>query len=166
MPPSPANLESPEVIRRLRANLVRFGERAAAALEDIFADVNTVGGWLDREVAPFWRKQVRRRREDFERAKREFASAEHASRNSGKRSTVDEKKAMNRARQRMEEAEEKLRRVKRWIQNLDRETGKRLQPCRSLSNQLDSSIPKALVRLDRMLDSLDTYFHRNPGGKA
>ncbi len=161
---SPANLESPEVIRRLRAQIVKFQERCGGALADTYADVRTVEGWLDREVRPYWRRQLQRRHELVEKAKRDYAEALWASKNSGKRGHVDEKKALDRAIRREAEAEEKLRRVKKWTQTMSREMSKRLQPCRSLSLQLDSLGPKALARLDQMLDSLDLYFHRTPRG--
>ncbi len=164
---APANIESPEVIRRLRAQMVKYQERCSAALADIFGDVRTVEGWLERDVQPHWRHQLRRRHELVERAKREYAEAVWASKNAGKPSPVDEKKALNKAIRRQEEAEDKLRRIKRWSQQMEREIGKRLQPCRSLGILLDTVTPKALARLDQMLDSLDLYFHRSPkGGKG
>lgn len=160
----PANIESPEVIRHFRSNLVKFDERAHMALEEAFADVRKVQGWLQRDVHRHWQRQLRRREEMLEKARREYAEATWGKEHMGKASVVDEKKALNKAMRLKEEAELKLRSIRRCNLTLEREVGKRLQPCRSLDSELDTLTPKALARLDQMLDSLDVYFHRAPSG--
>lgn len=161
---TPANIDSPEVIRRFRAQLVRFEERCRAGLEDAYADVRKVKGWLQREMRPHWKRQLQRRQEMMEKARRDYAEAVRDGKYAGKTSAVDEKKALDRAIRLMEEAEGKLRAVKRWSLLLEQEIGKRLQPCRSLESRLDTLVPQALARLDQMLDSLDVYFHRSLPG--
>jgi hypothetical protein len=159
---SSANIDSPEVIRRLRAQFVKFQERCGIALAEIYADVRTVEAWLEREVHPYWRRQLRRRQDLVEKAKRDYAEAVWGSKNVGKASPVDEKKALDRAIRKKEEAELKLKRIKRWNQVMKREIGKRLQPCRRLGLEMDTLGPKALARLDQMMDSLDRYIRRAP----
>lgn len=163
MAQSPANIESPEVLRQLRAHFVKFTERCTAALGDTYADVRKVEGWLQREIHPYWRRQLQRRHERVEQAKREYAEAVWASKNAGKPSPVDEKKALNKAIRAKEEAESKLQRIKQWSSIMDREIGKRLQPCRSLGALIDTLGPKGLARIDQMMDQLDLYFRRSPG---
>jgi hypothetical protein len=140
---------------------VKFKERCGTALADTYTDVQSVEAWLDREIRPYWKRQLRRRQEAVEKARRDYAEALWASKNVGKPSPVDEKKALNRAIQLKEEAELKVQKVRRWSQVMRREIGKRLLPCRSLGSLLDTMCPKALSRLDQMLDSLDLYFHRS-----
>ncbi len=164
MAQSPANIESPEVLRRFRAQFVKFTERCTASLGDTYADVRKVEGWLQREIHPYWRRQLQRRHERVEQAKREYAEAVWASKNAGKPSPVDEKKALNKAMRAKEEAELKLQRIKQWSNVMNREIGKRLQPCRSFGSLMDSLGPKGLARLDQMMDKLDVYFRRTASG--
>jgi len=159
-----AHIDSPEVIRRFRVQLVRFGERCRSALEETYSDVRMVRGWLQREMHAHWKRQLQRRQEAMEKARREYAEARQGNRYMGKTSAVDEKKALDRAIRLKEDAELKLRAVKKWSLLLEQEIGKRLQPCRSLDARLDTLIPQALARLDGMLDSLDAYFHRTLPG--
>lgn len=159
---NPANIDSPEVIRRFRVQMVRFKETCRQSLEETFANARNVEAWLQREVGPYWRQQLRRRQEKVEEARRAYAQATWSRETLGKPSVMDEKKALNRAIRLREEAEDKLRVVKRCNMLMESKIGKRLQPCRSLGQELDMLMPQALARLDQMLDSLDVYFHRSP----
>lgn len=160
----PANIDSPEVIRRFRFQLVRFEESCRRSLEETFANARKVEGWLQREVGPYWKQQLRKRQEKVEAARQAYAAATWGRETLGKASVMDERKALSRAIRLREEAEHKVQVVKRCNMLMDSKIGKRLRPCRSLSQQLDTLIPQALVRLDQMLDSLDVYFHRSPPG--
>ena len=98
------------------------------------------------------------------KARREYVQARHGSEVTRKQSCVDEKKALDRALRLKEEAEEKLRAVKKWILTIDNKAGKALGPCAALSSTLSRLTPKALVRLDQMLDSLDDYLRPGVAG--
>lgn len=152
-----ANINSPDVIRRFRNHFVEFSEECRRALVGIKGDIRKTKEWLRHEQASYWRQQLRRREERAEKAKRDYDSARYGPKLTRKDSCVDEKKAYEKARRSKEEAEEKRRAVKKWTTTLDHEADKLLQPCTGLALQLDTLTPKALARLDRMLDSLDEY---------
>ena len=81
---------------------------------------------------------------------------------SRKTDCIDEKRAFEKAKRRKEEAEAKVRLVKKWSSMLDHTIGKKLGPCKSFSILLDHLTPKALSRLDQMLLKLDEYFRTTP----
>jgi hypothetical protein len=153
----PANISSPDVIKRFRSHFVKFDETCRNALESIHSDVGRVQDWLRREQATHWKHQLRKREDMVEKARREYMQARHDRGPTRKQSCVDEKKALERAMKLKEEAEEKLRAVKKWTMTIDHKAGKALGPCVSLSSTLSKLTPKALARLDQMLDSLDDY---------
>lgn len=164
MAQGPADISSPDVIRRFRNHFVKFDEICRNALEGIRSDVGRVQDWLRREQATYWKHQLRKREDLVERARREYLQARHSSEVTRKQSWVDEKKALDRALQLKAEAEEKLRAVKKWILTIDHKAGKALGPCVALSSMLSRLTPQALARLDQMLDSLDDYLRPGVAG--
>jgi len=157
-----ANINSPEVIKRFRSRFVGFDGECRQALTGVRTDVRKVLDWLKREQAPSWRQQLRKREELAEKARREYTSALHGRKYARKESCVDEKKALDKALRHKAEAEERIRAVKKWAMAIDQKADKLAQPCVTLSALLQRLTPKALARLDKMLDSLDEYL-RPPG---
>lgn len=164
MAQGPANISSPDVIRRFRGHFVKFDETCRNALEGVRSDVGRIQDWLRREQAVHWKHQLRKREDLVERARREYIQARHGSGPMRKQSCVDEKKALDRALKLKEEAEEKLRAVKKWTMTIDHKAAKALGPCVALSSTLSKLTPKALARLDQMMDNLDDYLRPGATG--
>ena len=160
---SAANISSPDVIRKFRSQFVTFDSDCRRALEGARSDVSRIQEWLRREQLSFWQKELRRREELTEQARRDYLSACHRDGFAGKQSSVDEKKALDRALRLKAEAEQKLRAVKRWLLHIEREATNISGACLSLSAMLDTATPQALARLDEMLDRLDEYLRAAPG---
>jgi len=160
----PANIQSPEVIKRFRASFIKFAEEGRRAVEDIQRDVSRVQQWLDREQSAHWKRELRRREEIVQRARGEYTRARAEQGPLRKRSCVDEKKALDRALRLHEEAEQKLRTVKKTLLTLEQRTTKALGPVTGFSSMLVTNAPKALARLDSMLDKLDEYLR--PGSST
>ena len=152
-----ADIRSPEVIRRFRARFVAFDEQAAIALGALSGDIGSTQQWLTGEQLPYWRLQFRRRHEEMKDAWRDYVNARYGDRRMGKPSSVDERKIWERAKQRRAEAEEKILVVEGWIAALEREANRLMPPCRRFDAVLLDRAPKALARLDHMLDHLDEY---------
>lgn len=167
MPPAgPAHINSLEVIRKLRSDYLEFDATCRRALDGARGDVARIQDWLRREQLGYWQNQLRRREEATEQARRDYQSARYSQGFDGKHSCVDEKKALDRALRLKAEAEEKLRAVKRWLLNIEREVGDLSGACQNLGSLLDTVTPQALERLDRMLDNLDQYLRLAPPGPA
>jgi hypothetical protein len=154
MSPKSARIDSPDVIKRFRNDFILFDSACQQAVEGVRADVTRTIGWLKGEQLSYWKQQIRKRDELVLRAKAAYQRVRFASNASG----LDEKRALQKAIRRKEEAEEKLKRVKKWAQVIERKSGPMLGPVLRLSNELADMTPRAVVRLDRMVDSLDAYF--------
>jgi hypothetical protein len=165
VPGGPANISSPEVIRRFRAHFVEFDGECRRALEGSRTEISRIEEWLRREQTHYWKRQLRKREEVLEQARRDYMSALHNDGGyGGKKSAVDEKKALARALRLKEEAEAKLQAVKRWLLTIDKQVADVSGACLSLVALLDMQTAQALARMDAMLDSLDGYLR--PGGPA
>lgn len=152
-----ANIRSPEVLKRFRHRFVEFSEVAQLAVDTVSGDVSSVLEWLRKEQLTHWRARLRRRHEEMQKAWREYVNARHGDRRMGKPSSVDERKTYERARRRKEEAEQKIALITRRADALEREATRLLPPCRHFDAMLVSLVPKAVARLDHMLDNLEIY---------
>jgi hypothetical protein len=165
LPGSPAQISSPEIIRRFRARFVEFDADSRRALEGSRSDVVRVEQWLRQTQSAYWKGQLRRREELVEKAKRDYQSARYNDGGfQGKKSAVDEKKALDKALRLKAEAEDKIQAIKRWLMVIDKQVADFSGACLSLASLLDATTPQALARMDEMLDGLDTYMR--PGSAA
>lgn len=158
----PARIDTPEVIRGFRARFTAFDQTCRTALMGIGSEVSAAREWLRNEQRTRWSLELRKRQEELVRAVGAYQDAKHTASLRGISSAVDERRALDRARRRKEEAEEKLEAVRKWTMLVDQKVAKLLGPCHALSTMMEQTTPRALARLDRMLESLTDYFGDAP----
>ncbi|MBI4564982.1 MAG: hypothetical protein HY716_09855 [Planctomycetes bacterium] len=158
-----ARIESMEVLKDFRNQFVAFDKRCRNALIGLDSEIKRMAHWLRGEQLLHWKVQLRKCEEAVNRASSELMQARIRSSYAGKSSYVDERKALEKAKRRKEEAEAKIIAIKLWSNLLEQNLTKMEAPCNSLGILLDQLIPKGLARIDRMLDSLDQYFRADSG---
>lgn len=155
-----ARVQSTEAIKQFRAKLIKFAENAKAALGDTDAELLRTGTWLRQDRQSFWKAEYRKRAEEFQRTKSALSQKKlYKSATGDRQSTVEEEKAHARAKRRLEEAQEKVDAVKSWIRKLEDERFLYKAQSQRMARAADLEIPRAVAMLDRVLDSLDSYFH-------
>jgi hypothetical protein len=157
VPGGSANIRSPDVLKRFRHRYLEFDAHAHLALDSMSGDVSSVLDWLRKDQLVHWRAALQKRHEEMQNAWREYVNARHGDRRMGKPSSVDERKAYEKARRLKEEAERKIDLISRWAVALEREATRLLPPCLRLDAMLSALTPKAVARLDHMLDNLAEY---------
>jgi hypothetical protein len=158
----PARIESPEVIRELRNHLAVFDQKCRNALMACVGDIQGTREWLRNDRQLYWKHQLRKREEEMLNAKRELTQAQWASSQGGRSAGVDEQRALDKAKRRYEEAQQKIEIVKKWTLLLEQRVVKMLGPVHSMLILLDQKIPPAIARVDQMLDDLEAYFRQPP----
>lgn len=164
MAQGPAHIDSPDVIRRFRERYAAFDNVCRNALMSADADIKEILQWLRYEQRTHWDHQLRKREEEVVRANSEYQQALWSLGTKGKVSCVDQKRALEKAKRRKEEAERKVAAVKKWGLLLDQKLDKMMGPIRALTAVLDQQTPRALARLDQMAESLEEYFRTSSGG--
>lgn len=154
-----AKVSSFAVLRRFRASLMTFASVASGALDEAATDLEGTLLWLREDQNRYWKNQVRACSEQYVRAKLALKQREILDRAlAGSRSScVDERKAVATAEKRLREAEHKLQKVKLWNRQLERESLDFRGGIQRLGSALETDIPNACARLDKMLDSLEAY---------
>jgi len=152
-----ANVRAIEVVPVLSVALQKFGEEAATALTDLELEVNRAIHWISCELKEYWTQQVRKAQEQVAEAritlerKQMFRAAEERS------SCIEEKKALEAAKRRLQLCQQKLEAVRRWSRVLARQFMEYKGRVAVLSSWLQTDLPKGLALLKSMAGALETY---------
>jgi hypothetical protein len=149
-----AKVTSVEAIESFRTSLIIYLNKARPALEEVNADVLRVKVWLQNDRRVYWQAQIRKRTIKLEEAQQTLYSARLSNL---REETAAELLAVRKARQALEEAQAKLKRVKQWNQNFD----SKLEP---LAKHLDrlhtifaNGLPQAIAHLSETVKTLSEY---------
>jgi hypothetical protein len=152
--PVRANVTSIEAIDSFRANLIVYISKARPALEEVSSDLFRMRNWIEHDQRIYWEGQVRRRARQLEDAKQALFSAEMANLRDA---THAERMAVVKAKRILDEAEEKLKVVKKWA----REFGNQVEPLakrlEKLHTILSNDLPLGAAFLAQVTKALHDY---------
>ncbi|MEY3023255.1 MAG: hypothetical protein ACO3Y3_01595 [Phycisphaerales bacterium] len=155
-----AGVTNLEALERFRAALLEFIHDASNALGEADSEVDRVQVWLEREQKIHWQQEHRRRSEEVARAKSALYRKQlTVSSKDRPPSAVDEKKALQRAQARLEEAEQKIRRIKHWSVHLGQEAARYKAATSSLAAVLERELPASAEMLKRAIAAIEQYLH-------
>jgi len=153
-----AHVGSIAIIDEFHAALAKFAHDAHQALITLDLEIRRGVDWIRIDRAQHWANEVRRGYEAVARAKDElhrcmtFKSTEHFT-----PSCIDEKKALQRAQERLRHAEQKVEAVKHWTRQLQHELNEYTGRLTQFHAILDGDVPDAMALLGRMQQSLQRY---------
>lgn len=153
-----AHVKSIDAIDRFRAALALFGDDAAQALDAVRTELQRFSDWLERDQPAHWKQEIRRREERLAEAKADLHRCLAATIDANRTpSCYQERKLVEAAKRRLEEGEEKLAAVRRWIP-IVREAAQDYQMRTSaLAGALDTDVPKAVQHLAQLVARLEEY---------
>jgi hypothetical protein len=154
----PARVKSIEVLDVIASALKTFRADSLSALDDLDIELHRALEWIHHDRTEYWKRELRRSEEKVTEAKLQLKQAETARRMDDYRpDCVDEKRALERAKQRLRIAEQKVKAVQLWTHNIDRAVSACQQARTQFVIWLDADVPKGITALNRMTDSLETY---------
>lgn len=161
-----ARITSIDALADARVALIKFKADATAALIETESDLQRTLIWLRHDQAAYWSRQVRNCQELLTRAKTDLYRKQVAQ-DREVRISVDQKKAVEKAKRDLAFAEEKCQTVRRWIQVLEKELVLYRGEVQGLAGMVEGNIPDAIKRLDSMMASIEAYLMvSGTGGKA
>ncbi|RMG39238.1 MAG: hypothetical protein D6725_05555 [Planctomycetota bacterium] len=152
-----ANVRSIDALERLRAALLKVQGALTATLEEIDAQCRHFLHWLEQECPGYWRMEIRK---GFDRVAEARVALERCrmKRVAGHRpSCIEERKALERARQRLEFSRQQLERVRRWYIAARHEADEFHGRLAVLRQAVEFDVPQATAVLERMLTALEEY---------
>jgi exonuclease VII large subunit len=162
-----ANVRSIDALKDFRNQLIAFRDSGSQVLAAVQVEIRRTLDWLSHDQAKYWQQEIRHREERVNEAKMELSRAMMSKNASGEPPPCTEQKvALAKAKQRLAEAEDKLDRVKHWVQVLQQEVEDFRGPSQTLASRLDAGLPKAVVWLDQAIASLEAYVGMAPVEEA
>lgn len=153
-----AKLTSTDAVERLAASLDLFKEEATNALDNLQLEIRRAVDWLRHDRKSFWEHEVRR---GFERVAEARAELERRmtfhSIGDYQPACRDEKLALERAKQKLRVAEEKVELVRRWTRAIEHELTEYAGAVNQLDGWLQADHPRAMADLKRMAAALESY---------
>jgi hypothetical protein len=153
-----ADVKSIDTLAFIKAALATFGHDSAQALGEVEIQSQRIVDWICVEQAAFWKTEVRKAADGVNQAQKDLEHCRTYKKvGDNQPACVEEKKALEKARQRLARAEQKQEAVRRWtpvVRQQSQETGVRLTRFREV---IDLDCPKAMAQLERMLRALEAY---------
>lgn len=158
MEPTQANVLSIDVLQRFRVALIRCQEDLSLALAEADSEVDRAVAWVERDRILHWRQRVQRLSEEVNDARSAlFRKQTVTSSKDSKPSVVDEKKALERAKAMLEDAERRGQRSRSWASALPRDQSLYKGGVAALATIVDRDLPAAIQALERMSIALERY---------
>ncbi|MEQ1854439.1 MAG: hypothetical protein ABMA01_22950 [Chthoniobacteraceae bacterium] len=149
-----ARVTSIDALGTFRAALIVFLTKAQQATDNAGDQLRRTRAWLQNDRRVHWEAEIRRRQRTLDQAEQELYSA----RLSHLTETVTVRQAaVRKARRAVEEAEAKLKNVKRWNQNFDNTADPLIKKLSGLREYLDHEMPDALAFLANAQMALEAY---------
>jgi hypothetical protein len=157
--PQKAQVRSIDAIEAFRSNLIVYLSQARPALEEVSAEVMRTKVWLETDQRSHWENQIRRRAKQLEQAQQALFSARLGTLR--KESAADQL-AYHRAKRSLEEAEAKLRTLKKWDREFDTRVQPLLKQTEKLHTLLSHDMVNALAYLTQVISTLAAYAELKP----
>ena len=151
-----ARVSSINALKDFKRALGSFATVINTAIGEAQSDLQRTTWWVQQDRLTHWQVQKRKRTTQLAQAKSELFRAQVASPDQRVSATL-ERKAVDQAQQRLDEAETKLANIKRWSRLLEREIILYKGHCQQLARAIDGEVPAALLRLDKMVGALEKY---------
>jgi hypothetical protein len=160
---SSAHVKSIEAIEQFRAGLGQFGDEVGQALATIRADVQRFVQWLEHDQLSHWQHEIRVREERVAEAKGDLHRCLSATIDPRRTpSCLQEKKVLEAAKRRLEEAQQKLIAVRRWIPIVRQAAFDYSMRAEPLAGAIAGDLPRANAFLLRSLERLEAYLDLKP----
>lgn len=153
-----ADVKSIDTLAFMKAAFAAFAHESGQALSEVELQGQRAVDWITVDQAGFWKAECRRMAELVNKAIKDLEYCRTFKKvGDNQPSCIEEKKALEKAKQRLARAEQKAEAVRRWtpvVQQQFREACVRLVRFREV---IDVDCPKAMAQLERMLKALDAY---------
>jgi hypothetical protein len=153
-----ARVTSIGVLDTTAVAIERFRAEAAAVLDELQIQTQRALEWIRHDRKDYWAEQQRRSWEGLSAARLQLQQAQVSRRIAGREpACIDEKRALERAKRRLETAEQKVQAVRKWTRVIERAVDEFQQSRTQLATWLDTDLVQAVAALNRMSASLESY---------
>jgi hypothetical protein len=153
-----ADVKSIDTLAFVKAALASFAHETGQAVGEVELQGQRAVDWITVDRAAHWKAESRRAADLVNKAIKDLEHCRTFKKvGDNQPSCIEEKKALEKAKKRLELTERKVEAVRRWtpvVQQQFRETCVKLVRFREV---IDVDCPRAMAVLERMLKALDAY---------
>lgn len=152
--PQQAHVSSLDAIESFRSSLIVYLSQARPALEEVSANVMRTRNWLENEQRAHWENELRRRAKELDEAQQALFSARLGAL---RRESALDQMAVHRAKRAFDEAEAKLRILRKWCREFDGRVQPLVKQIEKLQTVLIHDMAKGVAYLTETVNLLETY---------
>jgi hypothetical protein len=149
-----AKLTSLDALELFRSSLIIFLNKAHSALDSASDEIRRTRSWIQHDQRTYWENETRRRARIVAQAEQELLSARMAK-------ALDnlsvQQMAVHKAKRALEDAGEKLRKVKLWTRDFDGTVEPMAKGLNSLRGYLDHDLPRGIAYLSEVQKIMESY---------
>jgi hypothetical protein len=158
-----AQVKSIEALESFRAALGLFASDVDQALSASQGEIARFANWLEHDQLAFWRHELRVRDDKVAEAKADLHRCLSATIDPHRTpSCYQEKKFLEAAKRRFEEAERKLAAVRRWIPIIRQAIFEYRLKVEPLESAVAADVPRGMAVLQSSVARLEAYLHVAP----
>ncbi|SIN72112.1 hypothetical protein SAMN05444166_0421 [Singulisphaera sp. GP187] len=157
-----AAVHSIEALKDLRVALALFSEDALSALGAVEMEARRTVQWLQHDRRMYWQDQLKRRREQVASAQAELFRRQLGKRPDSSPSCGEQKELLRRAEASLHDAEMRSAMVKKWDTALQQAVFEYHGSIRRIKDLSSGDVPRAMLKLERMVDALEAYLRVTP----
>ncbi len=159
---SSANVKSIDVIRQFRVALLEYDHNMRDALSTLLLESRRAQDWVENDRTTYWPNAAREASNRLSEAKNQLEQCQLAARAEDRRSCIDEKKNVQKAKRRVEYCEAKAQAAKRWRTKIRQEAEEFQGGLARLNSHMEIDKPRAVALLERFCLALDKYSAQQP----
>jgi hypothetical protein len=152
-----ANVRSLDAIRYFRPAVIRFEDDVSAALTGLRTELNRTLQWLDHECPAYWQQQIRAGFDKVAETRTQLSRKQMITVAGRHSDCIDEKKAHARAKERLEEAQAKLRLCRQWSIKAHRASDEYNARLGRVEQSLSQTLPRMQAILEKIILALEAY---------
>lgn len=149
-----AKVTSLDSLESFRARLIVFLGKGKRALDEVTDEIRRTRNWIEGSQRVHWEAEVKKRKKRLEQAEAELMTARFSE-------FIDspsvQQMQVRKARRALEEAEEKLSKVKRWARDFDSIADPLSKKIESIRFYFDQELPRGVTYLVNAQRTLESY---------
>lgn len=161
---SSAKVTNVETLRDFKRAIDRFAQEVNGALGEVDMTAQRALSWLSHEQLPHWQREIRIRQEKIAGARAALLRKQLSS-SLDDPTCIEERKALDKAKQALVTAEDKVKLVKKWLIMVDKEWTLYKGASQGLSDVAQRDMPLASIRLTSAVKRIEEY-HQIATGPA
>ncbi len=152
--PEQARVTSLEALEAFRSHLIVYLSQVRPVLEEVTSEVVRTRIWIESDRRTHWEHEIRRRQKELQEAQQALFSARLGTL---RQQTSAEYLLVQRAKRQLEEADAKLRILKKWDREYDGRTQPPVKQMEKLHTVLSNDMVKAVASLTQTINTLAAY---------